>query len=198
MPARWFKAATVDGGLAAVVLGQPTLSSTSVRLAEVTRAATTTPGQLAASWRSASPCTSVQVGTTSEAPFVLDLARNGPHGLVGGMSRSGKTEFLKTFICALSWANHPDDLNFVIVDFKGGVDYTMAAGLPHVLDVGSNADLGRFERTIGMLSSEMERRQASVKPLDVANLEAYRLAQVGRPDLPKIRGSSCSSTSSSS
>jgi len=162
------------------------LAARSVRLADIVGAPGTSPEALAERWASSGPVTSVQVGTTSEAPFLLDIARNGPHGLVGGMSRSGKTEFLKTLLCALAWANHPDDLSVVVVDFKGGVDYTMAADLPHVVEVSSNADLGLFERTVAMLSAEMERRQAAFKPLDVSNLDAYRLAREGRPDLPPI------------
>jgi S-DNA-T family DNA segregation ATPase FtsK/SpoIIIE len=187
MPAPWFEAAARRmAPLRPSFSGEAVLSSTSTRLADVVGSATTSPEHLATRWAASGPVSAVQVGTTSDAPFILDIVRNGPHGLVGGMSRSGKTEFLKTLLCSLAWANHPDDLSIVVVDFKGGVDYTMAADLPHVLDVSSNADLGLFERTVAMLSAEMERRQAAFKTVHVANLDAYRLARIERSDLPPI------------
>lgn len=187
MPAPWFEAAARRlAALRPSFSGDATLSSVSSRLADVVKAPTTSPEQLATRWAASGPTVAVQVGTTSEAPFLLDIVRNGPHGLVGGMSRSGKTEFLKTLICALAWANHPDDLSIVVVDFKGGVDYTMAAALPHVIDVSSNADLGLFERTVAMLSAEMERRQAAFKDVHVSNLDAYRLARERQPELAPI------------
>lgn len=187
MPAPWFESAARRlAALRPSFSGEASLAAASARLADVVGAATTSPESLAARWASTGPTTSVQVGTTSDAPFHIDVVRNGPHGLVGGMSRSGKTEFLKSLICALAWANHPDDLSIVVVDFKGGVDYTMAAALPHVIDVSSNADLGLFERTVAMLSAEMERRQEAFKPVGVSNLDAYRLARTRQPDLQAI------------
>ncbi|MFV0309665.1 MAG: FtsK/SpoIIIE domain-containing protein [Desertimonas sp.] len=141
---------------------------------------------LAERWRSAPGRTDVPVGTTADATFGVDIVRDGPHGLVGGKSRSGKTEFLKTWITSLAWNNHPDQLSFVIVDFKGAVDYTLAESLPHVLDVCSNADLSRFERTVRMLSAEMERRQRLFRPVNVANLNAYEDLRRGGQDLTPI------------
>lgn len=159
--------------------GEAQIPAASARLADLLSAPSTSADALAERWQTAGPTTNVLVGTTSDAPFRLDLVRDGPHGLVGGMSRSGKTEFLKTFITALAWANHPDDLNFVIVDFKGGVDYTVATSLPHVLELSSNKDLGGFERTVRMLSAELQRRQERFEAIEVSNLDAYRVARQG-------------------
>lgn len=186
MPTRWAEpSARRLAALRPANTGRAGLGE-SARLANLVGADDIEGRQLAERWRSTSGTTRVDVGTVADSSFALDLIRDGPHGLVGGMTRSGKTEFLKTLITSLAWANHPDDLCFVIVDFKGGVDYTAAVDLPHVLEVSSNDDLGRFERTIRMLGAELERRQSLFRPLEVANLDAYRDAQRDDPRLAPI------------
>ena len=187
MPAVW-----ADSGARRLAALQPSsagragISATSERLAKMVGATDTSGETLAAQWASAGPTTRVPVGTSSDATFWIDVVRDGPHGLVGGMTRSGKTEFLKTLITSLAWSNHPDDLNFVIVDFKGGIDYTVASRLPHVLDLSSNQDLAGFERTLQMLTAEQRRRQTLFERVEVANLDAYRLRQSQQPDLPRV------------
>ncbi len=167
-------------------VGAASLSETSPRLAGLVGADTTTPEAVAARWRDTGMVSKVTVGVTAGARLAMDLLRDGPHGLVGGMTRSGKTEFLKTLITSAAWANHPDDLSFVIVDFKGGIDYTATDVLPHVLDVSSNQDLDGFERTIGLMAAELRRRQRIFEPLQVANLDAYRTARSRNPALVPI------------
>jgi S-DNA-T family DNA segregation ATPase FtsK/SpoIIIE len=166
--------------------GRAELSTTSERMAGLVDADKTDGAALGARWQTAGPLTRVPVGTAADSSFSIDLVRDGPHGLVGGMSRSGKTEFLKTLITSLAWANHPDDLSFVIVDFKGGIDYGTARRLPHVLDLSSNQDIAGFERTLRLLSAEQTRRQAVFERVEAQNLDAYRTARERRPDLPIV------------
>ena len=144
----------------------------------------------ATSWSSGggsiSPNTSVVVGTASDVPMVVDLVRDGPHGLVGGTSGSGKTEFLKTLLVSLCLNNHPDDLSIVIVDFKGGVDHDAVRPIPHVVDVSTNLDIEQFRRTIVMLKAESRRRQDLLASAGASNLDSYRLARRSRPELPAL------------
>jgi S-DNA-T family DNA segregation ATPase FtsK/SpoIIIE len=137
-------------------------------------------------WTTISPNTSVVVGTASDVPMVVDLVRDGPHGLVGGTSGSGKTEFLKTLLVSLCLNNHPDDLSIVIVDFKGGVDHDAVRPIPHVVDVSTNLDIEQFRRTIVMLKAESRRRQDLLASAGSSNLDSYRLARRSRPDLPAL------------
>ncbi len=144
-----------------------------------------TPEAVRARWAERSPTTAAQVGRTGEAPFHIDLAEHGPHGLIGGMSGSGKTEFLMTWLSSLCLDNHPDDLAIVLVDFKGGVDHELTAQLPHTISLSTNLGLGGFQRTIDLLDAEQRRRQtllAGVAP----NLDAYRVARRSRPELPPL------------
>jgi hypothetical protein len=45
------------------------------------------------------------------------LAAAPAHAIVGGATRSGKTEFLLTWLTALCLANSPDDLAIFVADF---------------------------------------------------------------------------------
>ena len=137
-------------------------------------------------WSSISPQTSAVVGTASDVPMVVDLVRDGPHGLIGGTSGSGKTELLKTLLVSLCLNNHPDDLSIVIVDFKGGVDHDAVRPIPHVVDVATNLDIEQFRRTVVMLKAESRRRQDLLASAGASNLDSYRAARRHRPELPPL------------
>ena len=59
-------------------------------------------------------------------PIVLDIHEklHGPHGLIAGSTGSGKSEFIITYILSLAINYHPDDVNFILIDYKGGGFYT--------------------------------------------------------------------------
>ncbi len=185
VPALATRAARVLAGLQPSRSGERSVSLSSSRLVDLFDITDASAPALAHRWTTHSPRTSVPLGAAMRPSYELDIV-DGPHGLVGGKTRSGKTEFLKSFIAALSLANHPDDLAVVVMDFKGGVDYDLVRRLPHVIEVSSNADLDRFERTIAMLSAEQERRQGLFVAAGGANLPAYREARRRRPELPPI------------
>lgn len=187
MPSSWAEGgARRMAALQPSTAGRATLGAGSERLAKILNAPSTGATDLASQWRQRGANTNVPVGTVSDAVFAMDVIRQGPHGLIGGTNGSGKTEFLKTLIASLAWSNHPDDLNFVIVDFKGGLDYAAMSRLPQVLQVSSNQDIAGFERTLQMLTAEQLRRQAIYKELEVSTLDAYRDARRNRPDLPVL------------
>jgi DNA segregation ATPase FtsK/SpoIIIE, S-DNA-T family len=163
----------------------PVLEDSSARLVDLLGIETLSSDALAKRWLEKDPQTYVPIGKTAERVLELDVAE-GPHGLIGGMTRSGKTEFLKTLITSLAVSNHPNDLSFIIVDFKGGVDYELARGFPHVIEVSSNNNLDRFERTIRMLSAEKERRERLFLEAGVSNLGTYRKAGLSNARLPAI------------
>ena len=54
--------------------------------------------------------------------FDLDLHEkyHGPHGLIAGSTGSGKSEFIITYILSLAINFHPDEVQFVLIDYKGG------------------------------------------------------------------------------
>ncbi|WP_419554824.1 FtsK/SpoIIIE domain-containing protein [Candidatus Poriferisodalis sp.] len=128
-------------------------------------------------WRRSGGTCCVRVGGLGDLVTEIDLMTDGPHGLVGGTTRSGKTEFLKSLITSLASANHPDDLSIVIIDFKGGVDHELSARLPHVVDLSTNHDVDSFVRTVRLLDSEIRRREQMFKNAGAPNFDAYRAAR---------------------
>jgi ESX secretion system protein EccC len=82
-------------------------------------------------------------GRPGGEPVVLDLKEAaeggiGPHGLVVGATGSGKSELLRTIVAGLAATHPPEQLAFVLVDFKGGAAFADLAGLPHVAGLITN------------------------------------------------------------
>ena len=127
-------------------------------------------------WSTGGTCR-IRVGGLGDLVTEIDIMRDGPHGLVGGTTRSGKTEFLKSLFTSLAVANHPNDLSIVIVDFKGGVDHELSAQLPHVIDLSTNHNVDSFVRTVRLIEAELERRQRAFKAVGAPNFDAYRAAR---------------------
>lgn len=86
---------------------------------------------------------------------------HGPHGLIGGMTGSGKSEVLKSILLAFAATHHPYDLNFALIDYKGGAAFNELAMLPHTVGVVTNIEENASfaERVIHALSGEIERRE---------------------------------------
>ena len=81
----------------------------------------------------------------------VDLAHDGPHGLVAGTTGSGKSELLQTLIASLAVANRPSVMNFVLVDYKGGSAFKECALLPHTVGMVTDLDGHLTERALASL-----------------------------------------------
>src|SRR5262249_30881461 len=57
------------------------------------------------------------LGRTNDGLLEIDLARDGPHMLVGGTTGAGKSELLQTLVAGLAVRCRPDRLGFVLVDY---------------------------------------------------------------------------------
>ena len=112
----------------------------------------------------------IGVGTDGKL-FTLDLheKRQGPHGLVAGMTGSGKSEFIITYILSMAVNFSPDEVAFILIDYKGGgladafVDPKRGIHLPHVVATITNLDGAAIQRSLVSIHSELKRRQAVFK-----------------------------------
>ena len=88
--------------------------------------------QVRARWaqRPASPGTRATIGVSARGTFSIDLVADGPHALVAGTTGAGKSELLRSLVVGLAVNLPPDELNVVLVDFKGGSAFDACADLP--------------------------------------------------------------------
>lgn len=121
-------------------------------------------------WRENNPVKSLAapVGVGEDgSTFMLDLheKRQGPHGLVAGMTGSGKSEFLITYILSMAVNYHPDEVAFVLIDYKGGgladafENPRTGVKLPHLAGTITNLDGASIQRSLMSIESELVRRQ---------------------------------------
>lgn len=109
----------------------------------------------------------VGIGKNGEK-ISLDLHEkyHGPHGLIAGMTGSGKSEFIITYILSLAVNYHPDEVQFILIDYKGGglagafENQNLGIKLPHVVGVITNLDKNEINRSLASIESELKRRQA--------------------------------------
>lgn len=98
-------------------------------------------------------------------PIILDVHEkfHGPHGLIAGSTGSGKSEFIITYILSLAINYHPDDVTFMLIDYKGGglagAFQKKDIRLPHLVGTITNIDKVGLQRSLDSIQSELRRRQ---------------------------------------
>ena len=99
--------------------------------------------------------------------FEIDLHEkfHGPHGLIAGATGSGKSEFIITFILSMAVNYHPYEVQFVLIDYKGGglagafENRETGIKIPHLAGTITNLDTSEMNRTLVSINSELKRRQ---------------------------------------
>ena len=121
-------------------------------------------------WQNSNPIMSLAapVGVDENGNiFKLDLheKQHGPHGLIAGMTGSGKSEFIITYILSMAVNYHPDYVQFVLIDYKGGglvgafENKDTGVKLPHLAGTITNLDVADINRALASIESELKRRQ---------------------------------------
>ena len=137
----------------------------------------------------------VPVGNGEDGrPVELDIKESalggmGPHGLCIGATGSGKSEFLRTLVLGLSMTHSSEQLNYVLVDFKGGATFMGLDELPHVSAVITNleGELTLVDRMQDAIAGEMERRmEVLASSGNFKNREDYEKARQEGADMPPM------------
>ncbi|MGN7976785.1 FtsK/SpoIIIE domain-containing protein [Microbacterium sp. 22195] len=110
------------------------------------------------------------LGRGERGDVTVDLVEDGPHAIVTGMTGTGKSELLTTWITSLARAHPPEELAFVLVDFKGGTAFDPLRRLPHVVAVITDLDAEGAQRGVGSLSAELRRREAALSQAGVRDV----------------------------
>ncbi len=125
-------------------------------------------------------------------PFILDIheKQHGPHGLIAGMTGSGKSEFIITYILSMAVNYSPEEVSFVLIDYKGGglagafTNNETGQKLPHVVGTITNLDKAEINRALSSIQSELRRRQEKFNEVKVklneSTLDIYKYQQLYR------------------
>lgn len=128
-------------------------------------------------------------------PVYLDIhdKKDGPHGLVAGTTGSGKSETLQTFILSLAMNYSPDNVAFVLIDYKGGGMANVFNGLPHIAgmitnlsdEISGELDLSLTRRACSSLKSEIKHRQSIFARYKINSIDTYsKLYNEGKANEP--------------
>jgi S-DNA-T family DNA segregation ATPase FtsK/SpoIIIE len=143
------------------------------RLLEVLRMPSPTAAHIQAAWKAGGRTTSVPIGVSADGVFSVDLRLDGPHGLIAGTTGAGKSELLQTLIASLAVANRPDEMTFVLIDYKGGAAFKDCASLPHVAGMVTDLDGHLTERALESLGAELRRREETLLHAGAKDIEDY-------------------------
>ncbi|CEG28529.1 FtsK/SpoIIIE domain-containing protein [Bacillus sp. B-jedd] len=140
-------------------------------------------------WKDNDPTKSLEapvgVDTLGET-FKLDLHEkfHGPHGLVAGMTGSGKSEFIISYILSLAVNYHPHEVAFILIDYKGGGMAKSFEKLPHTAGIITNLDGAAIKRSLVSIESELKRRQSvfaeASKKVGESNIDIYKYQKLFR------------------
>ena len=119
---------------------------------------------------------SVPLGVkTKNAVQYLDIHEkaHGPHGLVAGTTGSGKSEILQSYLINLAVYFPPDEVNYLLIDFKGGGMSNLFEGLPHLTGAITDIDGREIERSLKAIRAELERRKRLFEKARVNKIDDY-------------------------
>lgn len=131
--------------------------------------------------------------------FKLDLHEkfHGPHGLIAGSTGSGKSEFIITYILSMALNYHPYEVQFVLIDYKGGglagafLNKETGVKIPHLVGTITNLDTAEMNRSLVSIQSELKRRQRIFnevrEKLNEGTIDIYKyqkLYREGKVEMP--------------
>ena len=151
-------------------------------------------------WERADPARTLRtpIGVGEDGKLcTLDISEraDGPHGLIAGTTGSGKSELIMSYILSMAVSYSPEDISFLLIDYKGGGMAQAFSDLPHTVGVITNLDGSEINRSLMSIRSELERRQRvfsdEMKRLKRTTLSIeeyqrlYRLKKIREP-MPRL------------
>jgi S-DNA-T family DNA segregation ATPase FtsK/SpoIIIE len=143
--------------------------------------------------RNAGSTTRVPLGADADGVVTIDLADQGPHALLSGSTGSGKSILLQTLVTSLLLANTPDEMNLVLIDFKGGGVFLPFERCPHVVALIRSTgetpadvfDEAAADRVLASVRAEVRRRESLLARYG-DEIDAYWRARRAAPSMPAL------------
>ncbi|OAA26567.1 DNA segregation ATPase FtsK/SpoIIIE, S-DNA-T family [Frankia sp. EI5c] len=155
---------------------------TGIRLLDLLGLDPPTSRALAPRWIDQEAGAAAPLGVALSGAISLDLSRDGPHALVAGTTGAGKSELLQSLVASLAIHNRPDEMTFVLVDYKGGSAFGDCARLPHTVGLVTDLDPHLVGRALDSLGAELRRRETLFAAAGSKDLDDYRRRSRNRPD----------------
>jgi S-DNA-T family DNA segregation ATPase FtsK/SpoIIIE len=129
-----------------------------------------------ARWAGSAGGARTPIGRCADGRLEVDLVADGPHALIAGTTGAGKSELLQSLVAGLASSHPPDEINFLLVDYKGGAAFADCARVPHTAGLVTDLDPYLTERALRSLNSELRRRERLFAARGAADLAGYRAA----------------------
>lgn len=135
-------------------------------------------------WQNPKASLRVDIGTSCEGTKIfLDFkdGKQGPHGIVAGMTGSGKSEWLSSVLMKLLLKNNPDQLQYILIDFKGGAFGQAFYMYPHCAGMVTNLEEHSINRWMQSMEFEIKKRQRILRDFlqenqnAIAHVDFYNL-----------------------
>jgi S-DNA-T family DNA segregation ATPase FtsK/SpoIIIE len=116
----------------------------------------------------------------------IHMREHGPHGLIAGATRSGKTDLIQMIVASLAARFHPHELAFVIFDYNGSGLASMFRDLPHQIGLITTLSDDLSARVLAALRAAMQRRHSLLAAAGVATLDEYQRYRRRDPAAPPL------------
>ena len=126
------------------------------------------------------------MGCQGQTSLYLDLheKKDGPHLLIAGMTGSGKSEWLISYLFSLAVFYDSKDVCFFFIDFKGGGLSQIFEKLKHTTMILTDLEPMQIRRAVAALEDEVKQREklllAVARELQLANLNIHDLKHLYR------------------